>query len=115
MKYPCTPAVFEEKTALNVAPHEEGQVARSVANYSSAQARPAVILEQFEEDVAEDMMVRVPLSKAKAIYGDKLLVAALGAILKSVEENTFSIIHDGTHGVMANNRIRPRDQLRYRG
>ena len=57
-------------------------------------------------------MVRVSLSKAKAKYGDKLLV---GAIQKSVEENTFRIIHDGTHGVMANNRIRPRDQLRYLG
>ena len=112
---PRTPAVFEEKTAWNVAPPEEGQVARTVTNYSSAQARPDVILKQFEEDAAEDMMVRVPLSKAKAKYGDKLLVAALGAIQKSVEENTFRIIHDGTHGVMANNRIRPRDQLRYPG
>ena len=34
---------------------------------------------------------------------------------KSVEENTFRIIHDGTHGVMANNRIRFRDQLRHPG
>ena len=58
-------------------------------------------------------MVSVPFSKAKAKYGDKLLVAALGATQKSVEQNTFRIIHDGTHGVMANNSIRRRDQLRY--
>ena len=109
---PRTPAVFEEKTAWNVAPPEEGQVARSMANYSTAQARLDVILKQFEEDVAEDMMVRVPLSMAEAKYGDKLLVAALGATQKSVEENTFRIIHDGPHGVTANNSTRPRDQLR---
>ena len=54
---PRTPAVFEEKTAWNVAPPEEGQVARTVTNYSSAQARPDVILKQFEEDAAEDVMV----------------------------------------------------------
>ena len=102
---PRTPAVFEEKTAC----------ARTVTNYSSAQARPDVILKQFEEDAAEDMMVGVPLSKAKEKYGNKLLVAALGAIQKSVEENTFRIIHDGTHGVMANSRVRPRDQLRHPG
>ena len=47
-------------------------------------------LYQFEEDAAEDMMVRVLLSKAMAKHGDKLLVAALGATQKSVEENTFS-------------------------
>ena len=97
--------MFEENTAWNVAPPELGQVARSMANYSSAQARPDVILKQFKEDAAEDMMVGVTLS----------LVAALGAIQKSVEENTFRIIHDGTHGVVANNSIRPRDQLRHPG
>ena len=31
---PRTPAVFEEKTSWNVAPLEEGQVARTMGNYS---------------------------------------------------------------------------------
>ena len=60
-------------------------------------------------------MVRVSLSTAKAKYGHKLLVAALGAMQKSVEENTSRIIHEGTHGVMAYDSARPRDQLRYPG
>eukprot|EP00973_Karenia_brevis_P031180 4301880-Karenia_brevis.AAC.1 len=40
-------------------------------------------------------------------------MAAIGALEKS--DSTFRIIHDATHGVRVNPRIRPRDQVRYPG
>ena len=58
-------------------------------------------------------MVEVRECDARRIYGDRLAVAALGAIEKKPGSEEFRIIHDGSNGVLVNNRIRPRDQLRY--
>eukprot|EP00974_Lingulodinium_polyedra_P027729 2678950-Lingulodinium_polyedra.AAC.1 len=84
-----------------------------MANYVSARERPDALLRQFREDAAEGMMVRVPLADALAKYGDKLAIAALGAIEKRPDSDEFRVIHDGTNGVLANRHIRVRDQLRY--
>eukprot|EP00973_Karenia_brevis_P071320 9906156-Karenia_brevis.AAC.1 len=51
------------------------------------------------------------LEVAQEEYGDHLVMAALGALEK--DDTTFRIIHDATHGVKVNPRIRPRDQVRY--
>eukprot|EP00973_Karenia_brevis_P067461 9383581-Karenia_brevis.AAC.1 len=40
-------------------------------------------------------------------------MAAIGALEKS--DSTFRIIHDATHGVRVNPRIKPRDRVRYPG
>eukprot|EP00973_Karenia_brevis_P078328 10876185-Karenia_brevis.AAC.1 len=40
-------------------------------------------------------------------------MAAIGTLEKG--DNTLRIIHDGTHGVRVNPRIKPKDQVRYPG
>ena len=55
------------------------------------------------------MMVEVPERSARNAYPEgRLRVASIGAIEKG--EDDWRIIHDGTHGVDLNPRIRPRDQ-----
>eukprot|EP00973_Karenia_brevis_P005004 689319-Karenia_brevis.AAC.1 len=56
-------------------------------------------------------MREVPLAEARAEYGNKLVMAAIGALEK--DDSSFRIIHDATHGVKVNPRIRQRDQVRY--
>eukprot|EP00973_Karenia_brevis_P068108 9475650-Karenia_brevis.AAC.1 len=67
----------------------------------------------FREDVSLGHMRHEAESVAKAEYGQHLVMAASGALQKA--DNTFRIIHDGTHGVHVNPRIKPRDQGRYPG
>ena len=46
---------------------------------------------------------------AKRTYGEKLLIGALGMIEEGPE--TFRLIHDGTHSILMNNRVRVLDQV----
>ena len=57
------------------------------------------------------MMTRISRKKAEAEWGSELHVASLAALAKGDE--TFRILHDGTHGVKVNPKIRVRDQSRF--
>eukprot|EP00973_Karenia_brevis_P045888 6354240-Karenia_brevis.AAC.1 len=62
----------------------------------------------FRDDVSLGHMRLEAESVVKAEYGQHLVRAAIGALEKG--DNTFRIIHDGTHGVRVNPRIKPKDQ-----
>ena len=68
---------------------------------------------QFKEEELLHAMREVDESDARRKYGDELLVAAIGAIDKG--DSTFRVIHDGTHAVQVNPRLRTRDQHRSPG
>ena len=70
-------------------------------------------MKQFREETQLGMMVELSRAEASEIYGSRLAVAALGAIEKKKGMGEFRIIHDGYNSVLVNNRIRPRDQIRY--
>jgi hypothetical protein len=53
-------------------------------------------------------MIQTTYGEAKAKYGDDLLLGALGLVEEGDEK--FRLIHDATHKVRINNRIRTRDQ-----
>ena len=48
----------------------------------------------------------------RATFPDRVFIAAL-AVLKQ-DEDSWRIVHDGTHVILVNNRIRIRDQIRRR-
>ena len=58
-------------------------------------------------------MIRLPLSEAQEHWGDRLRLAALGAIEKRPGSSEVRVIYDGTHGVLTNGQTRVRDQLRF--
>ena len=49
----------------------------------------------------------------KRWHGDALRIAAIGALEKA--DNSFRVIHDGTHGVHVNNQTVVRDRMRMPG
>ena len=91
---------------------EPGEEPKWMANYSSALDHPEAIRKQFQEDEAEGLMERMPMSVAQEWFKDRLRIAALGAIEKSPGSEEFRIIFDGTHGVLTNREVRVRDQVR---
>ena len=74
----------------------------------SPKQNAAVVEKQFEAEEELGAMVRMDLQDAQSRYGDRLLLAPLGAIEKS--DDSFRIIHDGTHGTGVNSHIKVRDQ-----
>ena len=54
-------------------------------------------------------MIRTTYKEAKRIYGEKLLIGALGLIEEGPEK--FRLIHDGTHRILMNNRVRELGQV----
>jgi len=108
---PRTPAVYEKKTKWHKYDPEvsEGQPEWG-RNYISASQNVPAVRKQFEEEAALGMMVRMTVDEAKAEWAGGLHVASLAALAKS--DDSFRILHDGTHAVMVNPRIRVRDQAR---
>ena len=106
-RLPRTPAVFERKSrwTKHVGTYDFGR--EVAANYRSADAQLRNIEETFAEQEAAGMMIRTTYAEARRRFGDRLRIAALGAV---PQDDGFRVIHDGTHHVGVNTCIRVRDQ-----
>ena len=67
---------------------------------------------KFEEDIAEGLMLKMPLRDFKAKYGEHRAIAALAVIVEDESVGKKRMIHDATHGLRVNHRIRCRDKIR---
>ena len=73
-------------------------------NYKSAKLQADSLRAQFEDEVTKRWMMKLPYSAAREKWHSRLVVAALAALEKS--DGTLRVVHDGTHGVRVNPRIR---------
>ena len=99
---PRTPAVYDPKLKWkldDVDLHPEAEV----ENYVSAKGFESQLQEAFEKEAELGWMREITDDDAKRIYGDRLAVATLKVVK---EKAKFRVVHDGTHGVAVNNRIR---------
>ena len=67
---------------------------------------------KFEEDIAEGLMLKMSRRDFKAKYGEHRARAALAVIVEDESVGKKRTIHDATHGVRVNHRIRCRDKIR---
>ena len=65
---------------------------------------------KFEEDVAEGLMAKMSMGEFKERYGEHSAIAALAVIVEDEANDKKRIIHDATHGVQVNHRIKCRDK-----
>ncbi|OLQ03582.1 Anthranilate N-benzoyltransferase protein 2 [Symbiodinium microadriaticum] len=112
---PRTPHVFEEqlKWPLENAPWEASLA--WVPNYSSVEEHLAFAKEKFDEDVEEGLMARMTLREFRERYGENSAIASLAIIVEDELKDKKRIIHDATHGVRVNHRIKCRDKIRAPG
>ena len=112
---PRTPHVFEEqlKWPLENSPWEASLA--WVPNYSSVEEHADFAREKFEEDVREGLMAKMTMGEFLERYGEHTAIAALAVIVEDEELDKKRIIHDATHGVRVNRRIKCRDKLRSPG
>ena len=86
-----------------------------VPNYSSVEEHADFAREKFEEDVREGLMAKMTMGEFLERYGEHTAIAALAVIVEDEELDKKRIIHDATHGVCVNHRIKCRDKLRSPG
>ena len=112
---PRTPHVFEEqlKWPLENAPWEASLA--WVPNYGSVEEHREFAKAKFEEDVEEGLMAKMSLGDFLDHYGIHTAIAALAVIVEDEAKDKKRIIHDATHGVRVNHRIKCRDKLRSPG
>ena len=112
---PRTPHVFEEqvKWPLDNSPWEP--VLSWVPNYHSVKDHESYVREKFEEDVAEGLMERMSLRDFQERYGEDRAIAALAVIVEDETTGKKRVIHDASHGVRVNHRIKCRDKIRAPG
>ena len=112
---PRTPHVFEEqlKWPLENSPWEASLA--WVPNYSSVEEHAEFARAKFEEDVREGLMAKMSMGEFLERYGEHTAIAALAVIVEDEELDKKRIIHDATHGVRVNHRVKCRDKLRSPG
>ena len=105
---PRVPAVYTAKKSWRVYEDEEGSPAMR-DNYMSAKHNSAVVQAQFEKEAELGAMVELTVAEAESQWG-AISVASLGALEK--KDGSLRVIHDATHGLAINSKIRVQDQIR---
>ena len=120
---PRTPAVFPPKTrwALPTQALDDPAVDSPAhggvwnENYPSALEFKDIVRQQLEEMRGRDQVLALSEAEAKQQYGDRLVVASLGAIVKSTDEDgkpELRLLQDATNNVPVNSVIKVRDLVR---
>jgi hypothetical protein len=105
---PRVPAVFTAKTHWRNYDHITEQTELR-ENYITAQEHRDVVQKQFEKEASLGAMMEIGLEQAQKEWG-KISVASLGALEKA--DGSYRVIHDATHGLAVNSKIRVQDQVR---
>ena len=108
---PRTPVSFEAQTKWPGDGEDYGEVVLEKSNYPSASEYQKHLEDHLEKEVGEGLMEKMSEDDFIKEFGENRAVAAL-AVLVEDEQGKKRVIHDGSHGVQVNQRIRCRDKIR---
>eukprot|EP00439_Symbiodinium_sp_Y106_P006633 s14528_g1.t1 len=112
IRLPRTPALFERKHKHRKYPDADTPLDDDLReNYPGARDNPDRLDEQLAKEMGLGAMVAYDLDQARALHGDTLSVASLGAVPKP--DGSLRVVHDGSNGQHINDCIRVRDAQRY--
>ena len=105
---PRTPLVFDQKVKWALDEDSVG-AQHEVENYRSLKGYEEEVKKLFQEEERLGWMKEMSDEEARKEYGENLFLAGLAVV---VEKDKFRVVHDGTHGVKVNSRIRVQDQVK---
>ena len=119
VRMPRTPAVFPPKRKWRLSGQqdpfaylEEDFGGGTCSNYTSAVGYADLVEKTLRDQAGRGLVTIMSEAQARREYGDRLTIASLGALEKGVGSDgvmEIRIIHDGTHKVPVNDKIRVRD------
>ena len=112
---PRTPAAFERQVdwTLQFDPADAYVLER--ANCPSAREHEEHLREHLEEEVREGLVEKMTREQFEEEFGEARAVASLAVLVEDEVSGKKRVIHDGSHGVKVNHRIRCLDKLRMPG
>ena len=112
---PRTRDVFEPQTKwkLEMGPLDVAQSWK--ANYESAGENLSFVREHFDAEVAEGLMAVMSEKDFWARYGKKAAISAIAVIVEEGPPVKRRVVHDASHDVLLNHRIRCLDKVRAPG
>ena len=114
-KLPRTPQSFEEQTSWALQDDPTMEYATIKANYPSAREHEDHLRSHLEKEVKEGLMMKMTKKEFEDRYKDDRAVAALAVLVEDDVTGKKRVIHDGTHDIRVNHRIRCLDKLRMPG
>ena len=111
---PRTPRAFEEQTSWRLEDDPSVVAVRQAANYSSVTEHEVWVRQHLEDEVAEGLMERISEQELSRRFGEHLAIASLAVIFDPVSDKR-RLVHDATHKVRVNHKIKCRDKLRMPG
>ena len=113
---PRTPAIYERQTKWSLDEvDDDGEWVFQKSNCVSAEEHEEHLRSHLEAEVADGLMEKVPEEEFVRLYGENRAVAALAVLVEDETVGKKRVIHDGTHGVAVNNRMRCKDKVRMPG
>ena len=111
VRMPRARAVFGRKTKWKLPEETEEEAVEWKENYSSAREHPEILAAQLEKDekARPPRIILMERREAERRWPGRLFVGALAVIEEA--PGKWRIVHDATHEVLVNHRIRVRDQL----
>ena len=112
---PRTPQSFERQTewALESDPTLEWGLAKG--NYPSASEHEDHLRDHLEGEVREGLMEKMTAEAFEQRFKEDRAIAALAVLVEDEVTGKKRVIHDGTHGINVNRRIKSLDKLRMPG
>ena len=114
-KLPRTPQSFEEQTSWALQDDPTMEYATIKANYPSAREHEDHLRSHLEKEVKEGLMMKMTKREFEDRYKGDRAVAALAVLVEDDVTGKKRVIHDGTHDIRVNHRIRCLDKLRMPG
>lgn len=112
---PRNPKAFEAQRRWPLEEDPEGRYLLEKSNYPSAGEHEEHLRKHLEAEVQEGLVEKYTVQQFENKFGENRAVAALAVLVEDAVTGKKRVIHDATHGVGVNNRIRIRDKIRMPG
>eukprot|EP00438_Fugacium_kawagutii_P027692 Skav213622 [mRNA] locus=scaffold2986:518811:520007:+ [translate_table: standard] len=109
---PRTANVFERQTKWNLEMEEQEDWVLDRCNYPSAEEHRDHLRQHLEAEVKDGLMEKMSMADFVERYGTNRAIASLAVLVEDPVSGKKRVVHDGTHGVGVNNRIRCVDKVR---
>ena len=112
---PRTPAAFERQTEWALQDDPTGGYALEKENYPSAGEHEAHLRKHLEEEVAEGLVEKMTRREFEETFQEDRALSALAVLVEDEVTGKKRVIHDASHDVKVNHRIKCQDKLRMPG
>ena len=112
---PRTPAAFERQLEWALQDDPTGGYAMEKKNYPSAAEHEQHLRDHLEGEVKEGLVEKMTRKEFEEVFGQDRAISALAVLVEDEVTDKKRVIHDGSHEVRANHRIKCQDKLRMPG